>query len=38
AGHFDLPMRHCTVALVDGDVRRTVVERGELIAELRPPG
>jgi 2,5-dihydroxypyridine 5,6-dioxygenase len=38
AGHFDLPMRHCTVALVDGDVRRTVVERGELIAELRTPG
>ena len=33
AGHFDLPMRHCTVAL-DGDV---VVERGELIAELRDP-
>jgi len=31
AGHFDLPMRHCTVAL-DGEV---VVERGELIAELR---
>jgi 2,5-dihydroxypyridine 5,6-dioxygenase len=33
AGHFDLPMRHCTVAL-DGDI---VVERGELIAELRDP-
>jgi 2,5-dihydroxypyridine 5,6-dioxygenase len=31
AGHFDLPMRNCTVAL-DGDA---VVERGELIAELR---
>lgn len=37
AGHFDLPMRQCTVALVEGDVRRAVVERGELIAELRPP-
>ncbi len=33
AGHFDLPMRHCTVA-VDGKV---VVQRGELIAELRNP-
>ena len=33
AGHFDLPMRHCTVAL-DGVV---VVERGELVAELRSP-
>ena len=33
AGHFDLPMRHCTVAL-DGKV---VVQRGELIAELRNP-
>ncbi len=33
AGHFDLPMRHCTVAL-DG---RAVVEHGELIAELRNP-
>jgi 2,5-dihydroxypyridine 5,6-dioxygenase len=33
AGHFDLPMRHCTVAL-DGVV---VVERGELVTELRAP-
>jgi 2,5-dihydroxypyridine 5,6-dioxygenase len=33
AGHFDLPMRYCTVAL-DGMV---VVQRGELIAELRNP-
>ncbi len=33
AGHFDLPMRHCTVALDD----RAVVEHGELIAELRNP-
>jgi 2,5-dihydroxypyridine 5,6-dioxygenase len=33
AGHFDLPMRHCTVTL-DGKV---VVQRGELIAELRNP-
>ncbi len=33
AGHFDLPMRHCTVTL-DGVV---VVERGELVAELRSP-
>jgi 2,5-dihydroxypyridine 5,6-dioxygenase len=31
AGHFDLPMRHCTVAL-DG---RNVVEDGELVSELR---
>jgi 2,5-dihydroxypyridine 5,6-dioxygenase len=33
AGHFDLPMRNCTVTL-DGAV---VVERGELIGELRKP-
>jgi 2,5-dihydroxypyridine 5,6-dioxygenase len=33
AGHFDLPMRHCTVALDDA----VVVQRGELIAELRNP-
>ncbi len=33
AGHFDLPMRHCTVAL-DGVV---VVERGELIVDLLGP-
>jgi 2,5-dihydroxypyridine 5,6-dioxygenase len=33
AGHFDLPMRHCTVAL-DGVA---VVERGELVADLRSP-
>jgi 2,5-dihydroxypyridine 5,6-dioxygenase len=32
-GHFDLPMRNCTVTL-DGTA---VVERGELIAELRKP-
>jgi 2,5-dihydroxypyridine 5,6-dioxygenase len=31
AGHFDLPMRNCTVAL-DGVA---VVERGELVGELR---
>jgi 2,5-dihydroxypyridine 5,6-dioxygenase len=31
AGHFDLPMRHCTVTL-DG---AAVVEHGELVAELR---
>ena len=31
AGHFDLPMRHCTVAL-DG---APVVEHGELVGELR---
>lgn len=31
AGHFDLPMRHCTVTL-DGEA---VVERGELAASLR---
>jgi 2,5-dihydroxypyridine 5,6-dioxygenase len=33
AGHFDLPMSHCTVAL-DGV---PVVEHGTLIAELRKP-
>jgi 2,5-dihydroxypyridine 5,6-dioxygenase len=33
AGHFDLPMRHCTVAL-DGV---PVVEHGQLIEELRGP-
>ncbi|MEO7369285.1 MAG: peptidase M29 [Ilumatobacteraceae bacterium] len=33
AGHFDLPMRQCTITL-DGAV---VVEHGELIAELRRP-
>jgi 2,5-dihydroxypyridine 5,6-dioxygenase len=31
-GHFDLPMRHCTVTL-DG---RAVVEDGRLVAELAP--
>jgi 2,5-dihydroxypyridine 5,6-dioxygenase len=34
AGHFDLPMRNCTVTL-DG---AAVVERGELIAALRAAG
>lgn len=33
AGHFDLPMRHCTVTL-DGE---PVVVAGELIPELAPP-
>ncbi|MEP7111878.1 MAG: peptidase M29 [Ilumatobacteraceae bacterium] len=33
AGHFDLPMRHCTVAL-DGEV---VVDAGQLIPELAGP-
>jgi 2,5-dihydroxypyridine 5,6-dioxygenase len=33
AGHFDLPMRNCTVALDD----RVVVRAGELVAELAPP-
>ena len=32
AGHFDLPMRNCTVRLDD----RTVVQDGELVAELLP--
>ncbi|CAN5663155.1 hypothetical protein BH10ACT2_BH10ACT2_17950 [soil metagenome] len=32
AGHFDLPMRNCTVRLDD----RTVVTAGELVAELLP--
>ena len=31
AGHFDLPMRNCTVALDN----RTVVDAGELVHELR---
>ncbi|MDP9463154.1 MAG: peptidase M29, partial [Actinomycetota bacterium] len=31
AGHFDLPMRHCTVALDD----TVVVENGALVADLR---
>lgn len=31
-GHFDLPMRHCTVAL-DGDV---IIDRGVLQGELAP--
>ncbi len=33
AGHFDLPMRHCTLMLDD----RIVVRRGALAAELQPP-
>ncbi len=33
-GHFDLPMRHCSVAL-DGE---PVVDHGELVAALAPPG
>ncbi|MBI4885200.1 MAG: peptidase M29 [Actinobacteria bacterium] len=32
AGHFDLPMRNCTVSLDD----RVVVANGKLAAELRP--
>ena len=32
AGHFDLPMRGCTVRLDD----RAVVEGGELVSDLRP--
>jgi 2,5-dihydroxypyridine 5,6-dioxygenase len=32
AGHFDLPLRHCTVHLDD----RPVVIDGELVAELAP--
>jgi 2,5-dihydroxypyridine 5,6-dioxygenase len=32
-GHFDLPMRHCTVTL-DGEL---VVDHGALVAELAPP-
>lgn len=34
AGHFDLPMRHCTVSL-DG---RPVVVDGQLVPELAAPG
>ncbi len=33
AGHFDLPMRHCTLTL-DGD---PVVVEGQLVPELAPP-
>ena len=33
AGHFDLPMRECTITL-DG---RTVVDAGNLCPELAPP-
>jgi 2,5-dihydroxypyridine 5,6-dioxygenase len=33
AGHFDLPMRNCTITLDD----RVVVSAGELAAELRAP-
>jgi len=33
AGHFDLPMRNCTVLLDD----RPVVVKGALVAELAPP-
>ena len=33
AGHFDLPMRNCTITLDD----RTVVDHGRLCAELAPP-
>lgn len=33
AGHFDLPMRNCTVMLDD----RVVVQEGTLTAELAPP-
>ena len=33
AGHFDLPMRGCTVRLDD----RLVVQAGELVPELAPP-
>ena len=32
-GHFDLPMRHCTVTLDD----RSVVIDGQLVPELSPP-
>jgi len=34
AGHFDLPLRGCTVTLDD----RLVVDAGALVAELAPPG
>ena len=33
AGHFDLPMRQCTIHLDD----RLVVDRGTLVAELGEP-
>ena len=37
AGHFDLPMRQCTIVLAVGDASRVVAEHGELVAELRNP-
>ena len=37
AGHFDLPMRQCTVTLTVDGVDRTVVDAGTLIADLRAP-
>jgi 2,5-dihydroxypyridine 5,6-dioxygenase len=39
AGHFDLPMRNCTVALLMGGAWKTVVDHGQLCPELAPnPG
>jgi 2,5-dihydroxypyridine 5,6-dioxygenase len=34
AGHFDLPMRTCTVSLVIDGALKTVVDHGQLCAEL----
>jgi 2,5-dihydroxypyridine 5,6-dioxygenase len=30
-GHFDLPLRSCTIALDE----KTIIEKGELLGELR---
>jgi 2,5-dihydroxypyridine 5,6-dioxygenase len=36
AGHFDLPMRNCTVSLTINGQPKIVVDRGQLCAELAP--
>jgi 2,5-dihydroxypyridine 5,6-dioxygenase len=36
AGHFDLPMRKCTVALLIGSNWKTVVDHGQLCPEMSP--
>lgn len=35
-GHFDLPMRHCTVVVESADSDRLVVDNGRLCADLSP--
>jgi 2,5-dihydroxypyridine 5,6-dioxygenase len=34
AGHFDLPMRNCTISLLICDAWKTVVDHGQLCPEL----